>query len=79
MRAKATQRHLPKGAGGLINEGLVVPANVVVLDRRENANFVESVLLFFFGELSHLDFFESINLPIDDSVDMVDAAVGTLT
>lgn len=46
---------------------------------RENANLVESVLFFLIGKVAQLDSFECVLGIIDQSLDLVDAAVGPLT
>ncbi len=57
---------------------MLVAHDVGAFDGGKDADFVEGVLLLFFGEVVHFDFFESVDLGVHDSLDLVDAGVGAL-
>ncbi len=58
---------------------MLVANNVGTFDRGQDTDLVECILLLFLGEIGHFDFFECINLWIDNSLNFVDTGVGSLS
>ena len=56
----------------------MVRANVRVRNRGKNANFVQSVFLFFVGQFAHFDLLERICLAVVVTLHRVHTAVGAL-
>jgi hypothetical protein len=55
-----------------LEESLLVAYYVVVANRGQDADFIESVFGLLIGEIAKLDFFEGIYLPICESFNFVD-------
>ena len=68
---------LPKRVA--LYKSVFVPDDVRAFDWGKDSDFVEGILLLFVGEIGHFDFLESIDLRIDDSLDFVDARVGSFS
>ena len=71
--------HLPKRACAFVDEGLMVGADVLVLDRGEDSHLVERILFLFVGEFAHLDLLEGVLDAIALPYDRIDATVSALT
>lgn len=62
--AHAAGVHLPEGLRGVVNEGLVVGAHILVRDGRQYSDFVEGILLLLVAQFAHLDLFKSVDLSV---------------
>ena len=71
--------HLPKRACAFVDEGLVVGADVLVLDRGEDSHLVERILFLLVRELAHLDLLEGVLDAIALPYDRIYATVSALT
>ena len=68
---------LPEGIA--FDEGVLVSDNVGAFDWGEDSDFVECILLLFFGEIGHFDFFEGVDLGVEDSLYFVDTGVSSFS
>ena len=50
---RESPKYLPQTAARLVDEGLLVGADVLVLNACQNSNFVQGVFLLLVGELYH--------------------------
>lgn len=63
--------HDAETVGGRVDEGLLVPDNVGVLDRGQDAHLVECVVLLLLAQVLQLHLLQRILLPIMDSFDLI--------
>jgi hypothetical protein len=73
------QRDLPQTLGGFVEECFFVLDDVGVLDGGQNAHFINGILQLFVTELIKFDLFESVELVVSQSLDLVDIRVGAIS
>ncbi len=62
----------------VLKEGLFVPDDGFVLDRGQNADFVERIFFFFVGQLAHLYLFQCVDDTVAHAFDLKDFRVSPL-
>ena len=67
--------YLPKRAGRLVKESLTIRCNKWVLDRRQDANFVECIGFLPVRQVLNLDFLQGVDLLVSQALHLVDARV----
>lgn len=71
--------NLPQTTTWLINESLLIGADIGVLDTGKNADLVQGILLFLVGQFDHFDFLQSVDIVVRQPLDLVDRGISSFT
>ena len=70
--------HQAQAGRRLINERLLEPNHVRLVNTGQDSHFIQSILFLFFGQLEHFDLLQGVDVVIVKSFDFVNRTVGPI-